>query len=123
MIRALWLHGLLCLGVLLFPRFVAADAASAVELKPDVRLLIDISGSMKDSDPLNLRAPAVELIVQMLPEGARAGIWIFGEGVSPLVDHGEVDKAWRDEAERAIKAIDNTPFLGQVVRVGFAFEK
>lgn len=119
MIRALWLHGLLCLGISLFPQMAAADAASTVELKPDVRLLIDISGSMKDSDPSNLRAPAVELIVQMLPEGARAGIWIFGEDVSPLVDHGEVDKAWRDEAERAIKAIDNS---GQLTNIPAALE-
>ena len=69
-------------GSLLFLFAVAAVPVSAdvseSGLKPDVRLLIDISGSMKQSDPENLRAPALDLIVRLLPEGSRAGVWIFG---------------------------------------------
>ena len=44
----------------------------AEEQMPDVRLLIDISGSMKQSDPENLRKPALEMMVELLPEGSRA---------------------------------------------------
>lgn len=87
---------------------VSADAAGAARLRPDVRLLIDISGSMKESDPDNLRAPALDLIVRLLPEGARAGVWIFGEEVENLVPHGVVDAAWRDRAQQAVAAIDNS---------------
>jgi hypothetical protein len=76
--------------------------------KPDVRLLIDVSGSMKTSDPDNLRAPAVELLVRMLPEGSRAGIWLFGDGVRELVPHGEVDEEWRKRARRGMERIDNS---------------
>lgn len=76
--------------------------------QPDLRLLIDISGSMKESDPDNLRGPALELIVRLLPEGARAGVWIFGESVEQIVPHGAVNEAWREQALEAVARIDNS---------------
>ncbi|WP_116364248.1 vWA domain-containing protein [Parahaliea mediterranea] len=97
---------LLLLSVLL-PALAQADAGARA-LRPDLRLLIDISGSMKQSDPDNLRGPALELIVRLLPDGARAGVWIFGESVEGLVPHGEVDSAWRERARAAVAAIDNS---------------
>ena len=57
-----------------------AEAQQPIVGRPDVRILIDISGSMKQSDPTNLRAPALELIVQLLPPGSKAGVWLFGDG-------------------------------------------
>ncbi|TXS92967.1 VWA domain-containing protein [Parahaliea maris] len=101
------LRGLLLPLVMLLPLLVQADP-SARALKPDLRLLIDISGSMKESDPDNLRAPALELIVRLLPDGARAGVWTFGETVEVLVPHGEVDSNWREQARAAVAAIDNS---------------
>ncbi|WP_170287365.1 vWA domain-containing protein [Halioglobus maricola] len=77
-------------------------------LKPDLRLLIDISGSMKTSDPDNLRAPAMEMLVRLLPDGARAGVWLFGEDVKILVPHGEVNAQWRAQARDVIGLIDNS---------------
>lgn len=77
-------------------------------MKPDLRLLIDISGSMKESDPDNLRGPALELIVRLLPEGAKAGVWIFGEDVKVLVPHRVIDDQWREQARRAVTRIDNS---------------
>ena len=65
----------------------------AAERLPDVRLLIDISGSMRESDPANLRQPALELMLRLLPDGARAGVWTFGEQVNMPVPHGVVDDA------------------------------
>ena len=87
---------------------VVADVSDSPGLKPDVRLLIDISGSMKQSDPENLRAPALDLIVRLLPEGSRAGVWIFGEDVELLVEHRVIDEAWRASAQRAVANIDNS---------------
>ena len=43
----------------------------------DVRLLIDVSGSMKLNDPANLRQPAIDLLVKLLPEGSKAGVAIY----------------------------------------------
>ncbi len=87
---------------------VIADVSERPGLKPDVRLLIDISGSMKHSDPENLRAPALDLIVRLLPEGSRAGVWIFGQEVELLVAHRVIDDAWREEAQRAVESINNS---------------
>lgn len=87
---------------------VAADTPGNISLKPDLRLLIDVSGSMKDSDPDNLRASAVELILRLLPEGSRAGLWTFGESVEALAPHGLVDHGWRDQAIAAVTGIEDS---------------
>lgn len=44
----------------------------------DLRVLIDVSGSMKANDPSSLRQPAAELIARLLPVDSRAGVWLFG---------------------------------------------
>jgi hypothetical protein len=99
--------------------FSGADTGLGDGLKPDVRLLIDISGSMKTSDPENLRAPAVELIVRLLPEGSKAGVWVFGESVEVLVPHRVIDDSWREEAQQAVAQIDNS---GQLTNIPAALE-
>ena len=68
------------------------------ELIPDVRVIIDISGSMKKNDPQNLRRPALELLVQLFPEGSKAGVWTFGQWVNNLVPSKNVDSTWRTAA-------------------------
>ncbi len=101
------LGAVLWLLLAVLPPVALADPGN-VALKPDLRLLIDVSGSMKESDPDNLRAPALELIVRLLPGGARAGVWTFGESVENLVPHGVVDEQWRQQAGAAVAAIDNS---------------
>lgn len=101
-------RSVLLLALLCAPLSTLADPALSAGLNPDVRLLIDISGSMKTSDPDNLRAPALDLIVRLLPDGAKAGVWIFGQNVNPIVEHRIVDDSWREEAQRAVAAIDNS---------------
>jgi hypothetical protein len=98
---------LLCAWLSLWPPLAGADVVGP-GLKPDLRLLIDVSGSMKESDPDNLRGPALELIVRLLPEGAKAGVWIFGEQVEMLVPHRVIDAAWREQAREAVAQIDNS---------------
>ena len=46
--------------------------------KSDTRVLIDISGSMKQNDPQNLRGAALRLMVALMPKGNRVGVWTFG---------------------------------------------
>ncbi|MFW5450469.1 MAG: VWA domain-containing protein [Methylophagaceae bacterium] len=66
----------------------------------DVRIVIDVSGSMKKNDPNNLRSPALKMIVGLLPEGEKSGVWTFAKYVNMLVPHREVNDAWRMEAEK-----------------------
>ena len=67
----------------------------------DVRIIVDISGSMKETDPNNLRIPAVNLLLELMPENAQAGIWTFGRYVNNLVPVATVDDAWRKEAKKS----------------------
>jgi uncharacterized protein (TIGR03503 family) len=73
-------------------------AISHAEPMPDVRVLIDISGSMKQNDPKNLRASALRMLVGLMPEGTRSGVWTFGQYVNMQVKLAKVDKAWKDKA-------------------------
>lgn len=87
---------LLTVLAILFP--VPAEGAPSLPPTKDVRIVVDISGSMRDSDPQNLRQPAVRLLARMLPEGDRSGVWTFGQYVNMLVPSGEVSPNWRDRA-------------------------
>ena len=73
--------------------------AKATKILPsDVRVLIDVSGSMKQTDPKNLRKPALDLLVRLLPDKSRAGVWTFGNAVNMLMPFKPVDADWRKHA-------------------------
>ncbi|MCP3674777.1 MAG: VWA domain-containing protein [Gammaproteobacteria bacterium] len=94
----------------------------STKLKPasDVRVLVDISGSMKKNDPDNLRIPAVQLMSNLLPPDSHAGIWTFGEYVNMLVPIGPVDNQWKKSAVESVKKINS---LGMFTNIGGAMEK
>ena len=86
----------------------------------DVRVIIDISGSMKENDAENVRIPALNLIVEMLPEGAQAGVWTFGQWVNMLIPPAKVDDKWRENAKQQAKKINSH---GLRTNIGEAMEK
>ena len=71
----------------------------------DVRILIDVSGSMKQNDPRNLRIPAMRLMSELLPGGTQAGVWLFDGAATPLVATATVDETWRALAREALPRI------------------
>lgn len=86
---------------------------------PDVRVLIDVSGSMKENDPNNLRVPAIELLCRLMPQGSRAGVWFFAQGVNPVVKLSAVDNTWKQNAIRLSKTIHSR---GLLTDIGAALE-
>ncbi len=86
----------------------------------DVRVIIDISGSMKKNDPKNLRRPALNLVTELLPEGDSAGVWTFGQYVNELVRHQPVDEGWRKLARDKAKEINSVALY---TNIGAALEK
>ena len=95
---------LLLSGLLLTGHSFAADNVvkeGNENLPFDVRIVIDISGSMKQTDPNNLRIPALNLLLELMPEGAQAGIWTFGQYVNNLVPVAVVDESWRAQAKKS----------------------
>lgn len=87
--------------------FFTVDISVADE--GEVNVLIDVSGSMKENDPNNLRIPALKLMINLLPDGHKAGIWMFAEQTTVLVESGVVDQQWK---ERALKAVEKVHSRG-----------
>jgi len=110
---ARWYRGLLAgvLIMLLVPAFAKAPD------KNDVRVLIDISGSMKQNDPQNLRRPALRMLVGLLQPGTRAGVWTFAKWSNPLVPLAEVDPEWKNEALALSKRIQSPGMFTDIERV------
>lgn len=111
---------LLIVSLLLAPLAGAGQSIAHDILPADVRLVIDISGSMKNTDPQNLRRPAMELLVKLLPDQSRAGVWAFGESVHTLMPHAMVNGEWRDQATAKASSITSTSMW---TNIGAALEQ
>lgn len=100
-----------CLIPLIFmltlPVTNATVSSSRIKKIHDLRVIVDISGSMKKTDPQNLRRPAVRLLAGLIPEGSRSGIWNFGQQVNMSVKIGAVNDAWRALAREQSKKINS----------------
>lgn len=85
--------------------------ATAVLAKPpenaDIRVLIDISGSMRQNDPDNLRRPALRMLAGLMQPGTRAGVWTFARWVNNLVPVAEVDSKWKKRTQSLSKQISS----------------
>ncbi|WMS87776.1 vWA domain-containing protein [Pleionea litopenaei] len=104
------------LAVLSVPVF----AQQGPQKPSDVRLLIDISGSMKQNDPNNLRIPALRMVTNLMPKGSEAGVWAFGRYVNMLVPIKTVDQQWQDSASAAAGKINSA---GLFTNIGDAMAK
>ncbi|REC94512.1 VWA domain-containing protein [Kushneria indalinina] len=95
------LYRWLMTGAWLLLSLMALPAQAAPQGLPeqdDVRLAIDVSGSMKGNDPDNLRASGLRLLVDLLPDNVRAGLWTFGQQVANPLAMGTVNDQWRQRA-------------------------
>ena len=93
--------------------------SQALSNQMDIRVLIDVSGSMKKTDPSNLRIPALQVLSQLLPEGSKAGIWEFANRPTVIVPHGVVNAQWQQQATLAAK---NVSSKGQFTDIGAALK-
>ena len=89
------------------PAKSALSKKTRIKKITDLRVLVDISGSMKKTDPDNLRRPAIRLLAGLIPQGSRAGIWNFGKQVNMAVKVGSVNDAWRELARQQSKKINS----------------
>jgi len=84
------------------------------KLSSDIRVLIDVSGSMKKNDPKNLRLPALRLLVGLLPSDASSAVWTFGTKAVPIVPAGLADEKWKKNAQLASKKIHSRDLFTNV---------
>lgn len=90
---------------LLLALFISATSAWAAAIPPEVRLLIDVSGSMRDNDPQNLRVPALRLVNELLPADAEAGVWLFAEKAEVLAPPSTVNDKWKTRTRSRLDRI------------------
>lgn len=86
----------------------------------DLRIIVDTSGSMRRTDPLNLRMPALRLVAGLLPQGSKAGIYIFDQNVVNIVPPALVNSAWQWRARRSAEQIHSR---GLFTDIGAALER
>jgi len=88
-----------------------------VSVVPDVRILFEVSKAAEAADPDQVRGEAASLLVKMLPDDGRGGIWVYGDHVSRLVDHGRTDIFWKRLAIVHTRSFEPQ---GEVVDLGTA---
>ncbi|MDD2759719.1 MAG: VWA domain-containing protein, partial [Methylomonas sp.] len=81
------------------------DTVAIADSPEEIQVLIDVSGSMKQNDPDNLRTDATQLLISLLPDKAKVTLWLFAEQTTPLSQSDAVDEAWRQQALKDSKAI------------------
>ena len=102
-----------CLYLLLIAIVIPGQSIAA-EPRYDFRIVIDVSGSMKQTDPQNLRVPALKLMNGLIPSGSRAGVWTFGRYVNMAVKWGKVDDVWRKQADSGVAKIHSNALLTNI---------
>ncbi len=109
----------LLLALLLSTLLLHPAQASSRKSGCDLRVLVDVSGSMRHTDPDNLRAPAVRLFSQLMPPECRGGIWLFSGTTEPLVPLGPANTFWR---ANAVVGSTQIHARGQRTNIGDALE-
>ena len=79
----------------------AQPEASAKSKTDEIQVMIDVSGSMKQNDPENLRVEASRLLINLLPDSAKAKLWLFAEKTTPLAATDAVTSEWKRQATKA----------------------
>jgi Mg-chelatase subunit ChlD len=99
--------------------YVCTTKTIAAEPTRDIRIVVDISGSMKKNDPYLLRQPAIRLLADLLPKGTQAGVWTFGKYVNMLVPLKPVTDEWRVMAKTRAAEINS---IAAFTNIGEAIE-
>ncbi len=113
-IRGSRIRRFLLIGLVL----AASMAQGASNQTPlDLRILIDISGDVRQSMPAGQHLDAVAMLLDQLPEGSRAGIWTFGKYTNHLVTYGRVDAQWHALADASLPSIRSVASWRDISRV------
>ena len=122
------MKGYFLILILLFCLPCTIQAATDIHNRvPDIRIAIDVSGSMKQNDPKQLRTPALKMLVGLMPEGMYSGVWTFGQYVNMSVRHGKVSKDWkvlaRKEADKIHSRARFTNIEEAIQKASFGWNK
>ncbi len=120
--RLIIVHLFILFFILCLVFSISSRAAQEIENQPqysDIRILIDVSGSMKKNDPKNLRLPALRLLVGLLPPETTAAVWNFGTRTELLAALGKADEQWKKGIRKASNKIHSKDLF---THIGLALE-
>jgi len=104
-------HGQLVLLTLLLVAGLLTLSAARAASEPELHVLIDVSGSMKKTDPENLRAPALRLLGDLVPEQSRVRVDLFGNRITQVLPASEATPDTKRAMREATGRIrSNEPF-------------
>ena len=84
---------LLAVFLLVFLSYVyAADkGSSSSDDFPEIHLLVDVSGSMKETDPANLRVSAIKMFIYLIKQKAEMSVSTFSTETNKIIPAAPVD--------------------------------
>ncbi|MES2662222.1 MAG: vWA domain-containing protein [Pseudomonadota bacterium] len=77
----------------------------AADTVAETRVLIDVSGSMKETDPKNLRKTALTLFINLLPINSKASVDIFDADRKNIIPFNVVNMGWKKKSTQHIQKI------------------
>jgi hypothetical protein len=85
------LYAVLILNSLVSPFLFAANKANSNSDLPEVHLVVDVSGSMKKTDPLNLRVKSISMFIYLIKQKVRMSMDVFATDVKDIIPTTLVD--------------------------------
>jgi len=98
---------------------VFAQAASFKKSKNSplqVRVLVDVSDRMKISDPDGHRVAALKLFINLLPNDANVGIWMFDGTTTEIIKTAKSGVSWKTQALKNISKIHSNGKTADIER-------
>lgn len=118
-----WIGGIWVVlsGILAAPASLASVPAVPVAAQAgvDAVLVIDSSGSMRETDPRRLRVPAAKLFISLLGTGDRVGLISFSDAGYPVV---RLTPAAGPDRERLLRGVDKISAKGAYTNLHAALE-
>lgn len=95
------------IAVVLLAVVAAGTCAHAAQTAPtpDVRVLVDVSGSMRQTDPHNLRRAALRLLFGLAPEDTRVGMWSFAQYTNMQLKPAFASRDWKQAARKEADSV------------------
>lgn len=82
----------------------------------EVRVLVDVSERMKISDPDDRRVAALKLFIQLLPNNANVGIWMFDGMTTEIMKTGKSGISWKTQAMKNVDKVHSSGKAADIER-------
>jgi hypothetical protein len=95
--RLYFLQAVLIINVLFIASLYAANKTPSITKNPElpeIHLLVDVSGSMKKTDPQNLRAKAIKMFIYLIKQKALMDIDIYSTTAENIIPTRIVDNSF-----------------------------